>query len=964
MRRVSILCFVVLALTVTLGNSPTQAVEDWFWAQVDMTGFVDPAFSGGSGYNGGEWYYYYDSGWWNEWFYNAPFDPERKKEMLVSLWVEPLEPMAQSWATIAYNWSTDKWAATGNPEPPLPLLIPPGEEDLMIQRYVIYDGPVPMGGMPIENRMYILDYNPEWVSIDIQGYNFTIQEWNPGTIRHECQPVKWKQLPDTTPEGIDIKVDDQNWLGDDFECTNTGPLTGIHFWVSYLWDDYAYDAIDTIHVEIYDDDPVGLEGTNPDNDYSMPDQMLWFRDFTRTEFIQRHYATVDPPGEFWWDPATAGSLMAGADQNIYQIDIDISEDNTFTQEGTPDEPKIYWLVIKILKNANFIGEIGWKTRQWPDHYQDDAVFDVGSELPRVWQELRYPIGHPYHGLELDSIDLAFVIQGKEEKRFEPVKWSQPPVPYEVQQPGEDYYLGWDEESVVMPPTGVIQPRPFCADDFYCLGPKPVTKIHWWGSFRDWAQPEIPDAALLPQAFQIGFWTDVPVDPANPDIPYSHPGEMVWEIYCEDYQLEFYGWDMNPETGLTEAKFQFNQDFKPEDWFHQDQENEIYWVSIAADYGDWTTDPQYIWGWETRPHMFNDDAVRIIPQMGIPPYPGYVLDPFIDVIEEIIHPDGTSWDLAYELGTDPNYIKWEQRFDPDWPGNDDIISEGRYDNNSADQRILSVSQVVADDWPCRNPWPVTSIEWWGSYLGYNGAAGIALPVQPDFFLLSIWTDKPADPADPDPYSQPEGLVWSYRTDNYVEVPVGQETMSGDVVYMYYVNLPQDNYFFQEPDPDNPDADQRIYWLSVIAVYPEFSPAPPPYSWGWTNHEHVFMDDAVAGDPMGDPWWINVSWWPLEDYLGNTADQSFVIETEPACFDGTVEELQAWYNAGKPYCWCCDCFRYGDYDCDGYITFNEDVQPLINCWGNYYDPCCDKNMDGNITFVDDVQPLIDNWATGCP
>jgi len=51
-------------------------------------------------------------------------------------------------------------------------------------------------------------------------------------------------------------------------------------------------------------------------------------------------------------------------------------------------------------------------------------------------------------------------------------------------------------------------------------------------------------------------------------------------------------------------------------------------------------------------------------------------------------------------------------------------------------------------------------------------------------------------------------------------------------------------------------------------------------------------------------------------------------------------------------------------DGYITFNEDVQPLIDCWGNYYDACCDKNKDGNITFVEDVQPIIDHWATGCP
>jgi hypothetical protein len=67
---------------------------------------------------------------------------------------------------------------------------------------------------------------------------------------------------------------------------------------------------------------------------------------------------------------------------------------------------------------------------------------------------------------------------------------------------------------------------------------------------------------------------------------------------------------------------------------------------------------------------------------------------------------------------------------------------------------------------------------------------------------------------------------------------------------------------------------------------------------------------------------------------------------------------------PPCWSFPCFPYGDYDGDGNITYNEDVLPLINAWGNYYDPCCDKNMDGNITYNEDALPIINNWPTGCP
>ena len=934
MRRVSILCFVVLALTVAFWNSPAQAQPKTgdYYAQVFMNNQLDPGVSGGSGWNddgNGPWYYYPDTDWWNQWFYNDPFDRLRKKEIEVFMDIEPIPGVTESKATIAINWSTNLWV--GQPGPPIPPL--PGPDEEFIGRHIIFDGDVLPGDPPIHERFYILDYNPEWVSIDIRGDNFQIlgSDTQPiSTIVHECLPFKWRQLPDKTRNGIDIRVDNGSpdgldhpiWLGDDFKCTTTGPLTGIHFWVSYLDDNVPfdiYDAIDTIHVEIYSDDPADPGGT----DYSMPDQKLWERDFTPREFLHRFYAKVEE-GEWWWDnPATAGSLWWPGDWQIYQIDIDISQDNTFTQKGTPDDPKIYWLVIHIRKNNQYTGKIGWKTRRRDNmepHNIDDAVYSIGSELPHIWRELRYPPEHEYHEWEDNSIDLAFVIQAEEAQLpkppFEPVKWSQPPVPAPDYPPEERMYLGWDEESVVSP-EWVLPRRQMCADDFYCLGPKPVTKIHWWGSFRGWPPnptpgtppPDLPPDQL-PQAFQIGFWTDVPVDPANPDIPYSHPGEMVWEINCFDYQLEFYGWDISLD-GTLEAKYQFNQDFQPDEWFHQDRENEIYWVSIAADYGDWTVDPLHPWGWETRPHMFQDDAVKIIPNQDKIVQLGYVLDP--SEAKEIQYPQGVSWDLAYELGTDPNYIKWEQRFDPRWDQNTDIWSQARYDPATAEQKIVVFEAIVADDWPCRDTRPLLAVEWWGSYIGFDGSPGIAPPRRPDFFLLTIWTDMPAnDPANPYPYSHPDQRVWTHRAHNYVEVPVGKETINNEVVFQYFVNLPPEKFFYQEPDPDTPN-DQRIYWLSVVAVYPEL-PIDIPYNWGWTNHKHVFMDDAayddVATTPT-DP--LQFDWQELiSEYTGETWDMSFVLETAPECMTTTHPDYGEWIAVGKPDCWCCERQCRGDAD----------------------------------------------------
>lgn len=103
-----------------------------------------------------------------------------------------------------------------------------------------------------------------------------------------------------------------------------------------------------------------------------------------------------------------------------------------------------------------------------------------------------------------------------------------------------------------------------------------------------------------------------------------------------------------------------------EWFYQkpdpDGQGGIYWLSIAAIYDADVQEIRYPWGWKTRPHFFEDDAVRIQvisdptglnvwpPKLGaiwsqgepiaLPPYP---------------NPNAVSWDLAFELTTNkPTY----------------------------------------------------------------------------------------------------------------------------------------------------------------------------------------------------------------------------------------------------------------------------------------------------------------------
>jgi hypothetical protein len=128
--------------------------------------------------------------------------------------------------------------------------------------------------------------------------------------------------------------------------------------------------------------------------------------------------------------------------------------------------------------------------------------------------------------------------------------------------------------------------------------------------------------------------------------------MIWEYVATDYTMVFDGWDLDPRDPLglpqNEACFRFDVDLPIDDWFWQDPVGDptIYWLSVSAVYPAGAV-LDYPWGWKTRPHFFQDDAVRIFN----PTTPGvgslYVLG------EPIYWPDDTtSWDVAFALTTLP------------------------------------------------------------------------------------------------------------------------------------------------------------------------------------------------------------------------------------------------------------------------------------------------------------------------
>jgi hypothetical protein len=230
----------------------------------------------------------------------------------------------------------------------------------------------------------------------------------------ETMAAKWVQFPDETVYGIDVNASYGFILADDFECTEAGPIKDIHIWASWLNDYLPMGDPDAVRftLSIHSDIPASESPTG----YSMPGEVLWYRDFQPGEFTARIW--IDYVEEGWMDPPE--SYIFPGDFVIWQYNFYIPDGEEFWQQGTPDEPVVYWLDVKA-EPFDGAAMLGWKTSR--DHWNDDAVWGEGYE-PYIgpWFELRYPPGHELWG---ESIDLAFVITGLEPSDLD---WGDAPEP--------------------------------------------------------------------------------------------------------------------------------------------------------------------------------------------------------------------------------------------------------------------------------------------------------------------------------------------------------------------------------------------------------------------------------------------------------------------------------------------------------------------------------------------------------
>jgi hypothetical protein len=194
-------CGTVLVLLfggLVASASAQPAGEGWIESFFDVVLTWDNDFlvGGGSGWapdgnptgEEGEWVYYENTEWWNEWFYDHPLDPNRWKEIEYAIDVETQDGFPSN-VDIVVNWSSLTYPESGPAgPPPIPPLTLQEEEDFIVRTHEVYSGEV--GSLQhFEDTIIIPDFNPEWVSIDVrvnEGSNDNVIV--SGVIWHRCVP--------------------------------------------------------------------------------------------------------------------------------------------------------------------------------------------------------------------------------------------------------------------------------------------------------------------------------------------------------------------------------------------------------------------------------------------------------------------------------------------------------------------------------------------------------------------------------------------------------------------------------------------------------------------------------------------------------------------------------------------------------------------------------------------------------
>jgi hypothetical protein len=590
---------------------PSNYPGHWYRIILDENGNL--AGGDGDGYGGGTWYYYPSTGWYRQWYYNQPYDPDRQGYLRYDTYIKAIDPNQSTSVEIRMNWSTPEWSALGLGHPPLPGYAPTenAESAFMssVHMFSLQNAFVPGSTEPIK-EWYIEEYNPEWVSIDFRGSNAYVYRG----AKHECLSKEGACCLQSTGECYLAFEEDCQWpyvwLGAGTSCAACGQTSQTM--------DFG-DAPDTYKTYLASDgarhvvSPGIRLGNRIDAEADGQPNYSATGDDTHNESDEDGVIFTSPltPGQ----PATVEVTASVAGYLNAWID--------FNYNGRFNDPGEQIFTDTLLSMGS-----------------NSLAFNVptsalaGQTFARFRFNTRGLLG--YQGAASDGevedyrVSIAESYAPQSNSGRGGLKWTQPPQALDASTPY--IFDGWDA------PSNLHQHR-IVADDWRCEDSRPITGFQWWGSFTGWAERAMVSAQ--PLAFHIAVWTD------GSSATSGQPSILAWEAYCTNWAWSVAGQDSDPR-GLNddETCFQFTYLLSQNEWFYPDPEV-VYWVSIAAVYDVQSSSPQYPWGWTTRPYTSGNGAVVI--EGTSPSWPPSIGSGWLNGTP-IMAGQAVAWDMAFELLT--------------------------------------------------------------------------------------------------------------------------------------------------------------------------------------------------------------------------------------------------------------------------------------------------------------------------
>jgi hypothetical protein len=682
----------------------------------------------------------------------------------------------------------------------------------------------------------------------------------------DTNATKYVQLPDTSrlgynvlaaqPRGIVGSAPPQPLiLADDFPCDQTGPITDIHIWASWLGDDAAANIPDIpITLGIWSDVPA-TNNADGQTVPSHPGQLLWNETF---------YPGGPGPGlyefrpwppmpwttqQFWSpDPPPAGAIL-GADHVVWQYNFYPAPADTFVQQGAPGNVVMYWLSVTAETNTD---SFGWMTAA--TNAFDNAVFghlDTTGNPLGDWNELIAPQGGR-------SLDLAFALTTTNQPTPPPPPSPGPTPSKWVQYP--DLSHGLDVNATSGDQTLTL------ADDFPCLVAGPITNIQLWGSWLN-------DITPAPNTFEVSIWSDFPPAPGN--TTFSQPFQRLWHQEYSPGQYSFTYYTNGTEeffdeyTGLMSPEsnvWLYSFDVPAANAFCQQGPGHTYWVSVAVQP---PAGALLQWGWKTSTNHWGDAAVY----GKVDPVSGNLLgawQPLYQPVAAAVVP----LDFAFRINGGPP----GPDCDPNVNGAD--IQWPDTSTNGLDVWAVAPTQV-GDDFLCQISGQISGFTVWGSWLNDQVDTNA-------IFQVNLWSDVPALPGN-SPFSHPGNLICS-------AVFLPPQTVGTSVLRyrdsLYASNL-QEHFFNPNVSPGLIGADTQIWRYDFFPFVPScfFQRGSPfnggltywmtlsylggnpndtnTYAFGWKTSTNHWGDAAVFGQGTNN-------WEPLTDPRnGSNLDLSRVI-----------------------------------------------------------------------------------------